>query len=83
MKIRYKIQVTRRIRVQTRVRYSVRVLTTARQVVSFARERRGISTEDAQEDMIAQARAMLPPGTADEEIRDAIDAVCEEVDGDQ
>ncbi|TMQ26561.1 MAG: hypothetical protein E6J90_04240 [Deltaproteobacteria bacterium] len=83
IKIRYKIRVTRRIRVQTRVRYDVRVLTTVRHLVSQARARGGVDDEEVQEQIVTAARAALPASTDDDEIRDAIDAVCHEVDEDE
>ena len=83
IKIRYKVRVTRRVRVETRVRYSARIMTTARHVVSQARARGVVFSDDAQEEMMDTARVLLPPGIDDDEIRDAIDAVCEEVDEDE
>jgi hypothetical protein len=83
IKIRYKVQVTRRIRVQTRVRYSVRVLTTVRHVIAEARERGYLRFDEEKEQLFANASALLPPGTDEDEIRDAIDTVCAEVDEDE
>jgi hypothetical protein len=57
-------------------------MTTARFIVSQARAR-GLILDDAHEQMLETARAMLPVGTDDDEIRDAIDAVCEEVEQDE
>ena len=82
IKIRYKIRITHKVRVTTRVRYNVLAMTTARFIVSQARAR-GLILDDEHEQMVATARAMLPVGTDDDEIRDAIDAVCEEVEQDE
>lgn len=79
IKIRYRIRVTRRVRVETRVRYSVRTLTTARYVVEQARSHGMILSED---ELVDTARAMLPAGTDGDEIREAIDTVCDEIDED-
>jgi hypothetical protein len=81
IKIRYKIQVTRRVRVQTRVRYSIRVISTVRSLVAQARAR-GEAVDDHDE-LLSSACSLLPPGTDEDEIRDAIDAVCHEVDEDE
>lgn len=78
IKIRYKLQVTRRVRIQTRVRYSARVITTVRSVVAEARARGDFDGD--QEQLFTSAYALLPPGTDEDEVRDAIDAACEEVD---
>jgi hypothetical protein len=82
IKIRYRLQVTRRIRVQTRVRYSVRVISTVRSLVSQARAG-GHTLEDAREELFSSAYALLPSGTDQDELRDAIDAVCQEVGEDE
>jgi hypothetical protein len=82
IRIRYKVQVTRRVRVQTRVRYSVRVLTTVRHVIAEARERGHVRFNEDQDQLFENAYALLPPGTDEDEIRDAIDTVCREVDED-
>lgn len=79
IKIRYKIRVTRRVRVETRVRYSLRTMTTVRYLVEQARSQ---SAPVSHGQLLETARAMLPTETDEDEIRDAIDTVCEEVDED-
>jgi hypothetical protein len=80
IKISYKIRVTRRVRVETRVHYSVRTLSVVQLAVAQARERGDVSSEYARTQIMASARALLPAGTGDAEILDAIDAVCKEMD---
>jgi len=80
IKIRYSVRVTRRVRVRTTFSYSARTMTTARYVVQQACGR-GLGLGAAtREELVTTARRMLPMGTPDHEVRDAIDAICDEVD---
>ncbi len=78
IKIRYKIQVTRRVRVETRVRYSALVLSIVRRVVAQARLSGDVSSEQARMRMLSAARSSLPAGTSDAEVLDAIQEACGE-----
>lgn len=80
IKIRYKIRVTRQVRVETRIRYSFRTMTIARYLVEQSHRCGETWRHD---ELVETARTMLPAGTAEDEIRSAIDAVCEELDKDR
>lgn len=81
IKIRYTARVTRRVRVTTRVRYSARVEATVRYVVTEARARGIPLYEDARDELLSEVHALLPAGIDEDEVLDAIDATCEELEG--